>query len=610
MAIFKNTVISDTGSIILPSGTTAQRPASPTTGMIRYNSELGHVEVYDGIILQWRSIYDNYVTATGGEIQDFDVGGQAYRAHIFTSSGDFIVQKPGEIEVLLVGGGGGSGTYSGGGGGGEVVYIPSMNIAATTYPIVIGAGGIGNTTNNWELSKDGQSTTAFSQTAKPGGGGKGSDSTFPADNGVRTEVANGGGGSSRSAGYFGSVGTFTGGVTGLRFGGNRGGQLNRSTNDGVNFPSGGGGGAGQSVIINTFNNRGGSAGGDGVAIAILDKKYYWGGGGGGSTYYNNAGGSPGGNGGLGGGGAGGGRGAGAVGGVGYNNGGTTPASGEGQDGGLGTGGGGGGGTGEVGRKGGAGGSGIVIVRYKRNIDSTTPVTSIPTNNLQLHLDAGNPISYPGSGTTWFDISGNSRNGTLSGVTFGSEGFTESGFMEFTAQANSITFANYNIPNAKTLSFWMKSDRPLNDGDNWEIGFLTGPAVAGQRFGMMFGVGPTQDLGFWGLGSDFDFSIVNPSTKWIPLNQWVNVTLTQDSSNFVRIYRNGVQQTLSRNLDNLSRLTWAVNTTTNNFIINSVGAWTTGMTYVQLSQVLIYNVTLNDSQIKRIFNVTKGRYGVL
>lgn len=34
------------------------------------------------------------------------------------------------------------------------------------------------------------------------------------------------------------------------------------------------------------------------------------------------------------------------------------------------------------------------------------------NGLQLRLDAYNVNSYPGTGTTWFDISGNSYNGTL------------------------------------------------------------------------------------------------------------------------------------------------------------------------------------------------------
>ena len=47
MATLKNTTIDDTGYIQLPVGTTAQRPASPTAGMIRFNTSLGYVEVYN-----------------------------------------------------------------------------------------------------------------------------------------------------------------------------------------------------------------------------------------------------------------------------------------------------------------------------------------------------------------------------------------------------------------------------------------------------------------------------------------------------------------------------------------------------------------------------------
>lgn len=39
-------------------------------------------------------------------------------------------------------------------------------------------------------------------------------------------------------------------------------------------------------------------------------------------------------------------------------------------------------------------------------------SGIVTNGLILHLDAGNSASYPGSGTTWTDLSGNGNNGTL------------------------------------------------------------------------------------------------------------------------------------------------------------------------------------------------------
>jgi hypothetical protein len=39
---------STTGGMYLPVGTTAQRPASPATGMMRYNTTTSAVETYNG----------------------------------------------------------------------------------------------------------------------------------------------------------------------------------------------------------------------------------------------------------------------------------------------------------------------------------------------------------------------------------------------------------------------------------------------------------------------------------------------------------------------------------------------------------------------------------
>lgn len=44
----------------------------------------------------------------------------------------------------------------------------------------------------------------------------------------------------------------------------------------------------------------------------------------------------------------------------------------------------------------------------------TSAASIVTSGLVMHLDAGNPASYPGSGTTWTDLTGNSNNASLYG----------------------------------------------------------------------------------------------------------------------------------------------------------------------------------------------------
>ena len=53
MATLKNTTINDTGYLGLPVGTTAQRPASPTNGYMRYNSTTGYGEVYNATAAQW-----------------------------------------------------------------------------------------------------------------------------------------------------------------------------------------------------------------------------------------------------------------------------------------------------------------------------------------------------------------------------------------------------------------------------------------------------------------------------------------------------------------------------------------------------------------------------
>jgi len=53
MATLKNTTINDTGAIQLPVGTTAQRPASPSTGDMRYNTDNDSFEYYNGN--EWKS---------------------------------------------------------------------------------------------------------------------------------------------------------------------------------------------------------------------------------------------------------------------------------------------------------------------------------------------------------------------------------------------------------------------------------------------------------------------------------------------------------------------------------------------------------------------------
>ena len=46
----QNVTMNSTGAVIVPVGTTAQRPASPVNGMIRYNTTIPQLEAYiDGM---------------------------------------------------------------------------------------------------------------------------------------------------------------------------------------------------------------------------------------------------------------------------------------------------------------------------------------------------------------------------------------------------------------------------------------------------------------------------------------------------------------------------------------------------------------------------------
>jgi len=99
------------------------------------------------------------LTATGGIISDYEVSGTYYRAHIFTSSGTFDVTELGSfgntVEYVVVAGGGSGSTQDGYGGGGAGGYRSSvigessgggnsaesvLPVSVSSYPVQIGAG--------------------------------------------------------------------------------------------------------------------------------------------------------------------------------------------------------------------------------------------------------------------------------------------------------------------------------------------------------------------------------------------------------------------------------------------------------------------------------------
>ena len=202
-----------------------------------------------------------YVTATGGNTTT-TVGD--FKVHAFTSPGTFCVSDAGNpggsntMEVMLVaGGGGGGGNEGGGGGAGGLILQPSFSVAASPYPISIGAGGNGGVHPG---ITSGANTTGFSFTAVGGGNGgfgSGTPNGPGAPWGVSSGGSGGGGQVNAGAGAASTQGpSMPAPLAPLGFG-FAGGSGNPSTPGG-----GGGGGAGEAG-----NTDGQAAGGDGKDVS-------------------------------------------------------------------------------------------------------------------------------------------------------------------------------------------------------------------------------------------------------------------------------------------------------------------------------------------------------
>lgn len=77
-----------------------------------------------------------------------------------------------------------------------------------------------------------------------------------------------------------------------------------------------------------------------------------------------------------------------------------------------------------------------------------------TSGLILYLDAGNQASYPGSGTTWNDLSGNSRNASLvNGPTFSSDAL---GSVVFDGVNDYGTASGISTAGSMAISCWFKT----------------------------------------------------------------------------------------------------------------------------------------------------------
>jgi len=209
-------------------------------------------------------------------------------------------------------------------------------------------------------------------------------------------------------------------------------------------------------------------------------------------------------------------------------------------------------------------------------------SSFPRNSLTLYLDAADPSSYPGTGTSWFDLSGNSYTGTLgNAVSYNS---SLSGYFVFNGtSASKVTFSTYSQPQYLTTTSFTWSIfmlLPSNQGGN---------IILGNR---------QPDLEFTKLTSSSLVYFPDSMSSTMPLNTWQHICVVKNQTNFF-YYRNGQQVATMTSTDTKPSRPFGI------------GADPTGAepTSCSISQVLVYDRALSQSEAVAIYNAFRSRYGI-
>jgi hypothetical protein len=206
--------------------------------------------------------------------------------------------------------------------------------------------------------------------------------------------------------------------------------------------------------------------------------------------------------------------------------------------------------------------------------------SIITNGLVLCLDAANPKSYPGSGTTWTDLSGNGNTGTLvNGVGYSGDNLGSLSFdgVDDRAELSSA----FGIVSQYTISYWAKRDAE----NRMPVSTITGDFY-------WFGDNSWRYV-HGGVAGEYYY----PKLTSIPIGTWQYNAAVYNGNN-VSIYRQGVYQ-------------GQISTTgTANFSSALRIGWWGSNTYAYLgniANVSFYNKALTAQEIQQNFNATKSRY---
>ena len=255
------------------------------------------------------------------------------------------------------------------------------------------------------------------------------------------------------------------------------------------------------------------------------------------------------------------------------------------------------------------------LHVRNNIISSNDITNVGVlrskvnrDGIVIYLDAGDVDSYPRSGTTWFDKSGNGFNGTLfNGVTFSNE---SGGVLIFNG-TNQFMQANINNTSLDgdprmTVEMMVKRTSSFQFGGFWGVG------GAGQGFSIQ-GWTPIANRIHLDL---YDSTRLDTGVDY-PLNNYVHVAWVKHNNsvdpNTMICYINGVGYggnglTLGRATTTGPRL----NTSTSGVGVSLgriTGNENANYAPITIGYFRVYNRALSGYEVFENFQSTRGRFGL-
>ena len=207
---------------------------------------------------------------------------------------------------------------------------------------------------------------------------------------------------------------------------------------------------------------------------------------------------------------------------------------------------------------------------------------ITTDGLLFSVDAGNVSSYPGSGTTWTDLSGNGNNFTLtSGTAYDSNNRGSLIFDSSKSASRSVVSTSTTI----TMEIWFKVTTYA------ETALFYNGNGASSGYGFAFGAcGASTSTLFIYFGG-INCNVVSKTN--IALNTWYHAVYTR-TTNSNTLYINGVSVSTS------SSNPTAPGAATTTFL----GAITGNIAIARM-----YNRVLSAAEVAKNYNAVKDRFGL-